>query len=147
MACACEWQLSFFLIETPPHPEWGASAHIDREWICLSRDGAVTRLLPIGEVQLRGRHNLANAVAACAIAQATGLSQEAMTQAVRSFRGVAHRLEWVARFSGVDWYNDSIATAPERAIAAMRSLRTDHSAGRHATRTRRGRVGDGSLAR
>ncbi len=73
-------------------------------------------------MRLRGRHNLANAVAACAIAQAAGLSRDAMAQAVRSFRGVAHRLEWVARVSGVDWYNDSIATAPERAIAAMRSF-------------------------
>jgi UDP-N-acetylmuramoylalanine--D-glutamate ligase len=122
MASRVRGRLSFFSIDGPRQPEWKASAHIDQEWICLSRGAEIAKVVPIRDVRLRGRHNLANAVAACAIAQAAGLSQDAMAQAVRSFRGVEHRLEWVARVSGVDWYNDSIATAPERAIAAMRSF-------------------------
>lgn len=74
------------------------------------------------EVQLRGAHNLSNVLAACAIAAAVDLPAEAMRVAVRSFRGVPHRLEFVRRWRGVDWYNDSIATAPERAMAAIRSF-------------------------
>ena len=79
-------------------------------------------VLPVGEVLLRGEHNLQNIAAACAIAGASGISLEAMRDAIRGFRGVEHRLEWVRRLRGADWYNDSIATAPERALAAMRSF-------------------------
>ena len=44
-----------------------------------------------------------------------------MAEAISSFRGVAHRLEPVREFAGVTWVNDSIATAPERVLAALRS--------------------------
>jgi UDP-N-acetylmuramoylalanine--D-glutamate ligase len=73
-------------------------------------------------VLLRGEHNLQNVAAACAVAAASGISLEAMRTAIRGFRGVEHRLEWVRRARGADWYNDSIATAPERALAALRSF-------------------------
>ncbi len=75
-----------------------------------------------GDVALRGEHNLQNVAAACAIAGAAGIPVEAMREAIRGFRGVEHRLEWVRRVKGADWYNDSIATAPERALAALRSF-------------------------
>ena len=97
-------------------------AHVEGEWICISRRGERTRVLPVAEVHLRGRHNLANAVAACAIGSAAGFSDEVMALAIGAFRGVPHRLEFVGRLEGVDWYNDFIATAPERAIAAMKSF-------------------------
>jgi UDP-N-acetylmuramoylalanine--D-glutamate ligase len=45
-----------------------------------------------------------------------------MRTGVRGFRGVAHRLEFVRSWGGADWYNDSIATAPERAMAALRAF-------------------------
>jgi UDP-N-acetylmuramoylalanine--D-glutamate ligase len=45
-----------------------------------------------------------------------------MAAAAASFTGVEHRLELVAERAGVRWYNDSIATAPERAAAALRSF-------------------------
>jgi UDP-N-acetylmuramoylalanine--D-glutamate ligase len=67
-------------------------------------------------------HNLLNVMAACAIAAAAGLSPEAMQAGVRGFTGVPHRLEFVRNWSGADWYNDSIATAPERAMAAIRAF-------------------------
>jgi len=76
----------------------------------------------IGDVELRGRHNLLNAAAACAVAEAAGFGAEAMRQGIRGFRGLAHRLEFVRRVGGADWYNDSIATAPERSLAAIRSF-------------------------
>jgi UDP-N-acetylmuramoylalanine--D-glutamate ligase len=46
----------------------------------------------------------------------------AMRAGVRGFKGVSHRLEFVCSWGGADWYNDSIATAPERSIAAIRSF-------------------------
>ena len=45
-----------------------------------------------------------------------------MVEGLRGFHGVEHRLEFVRSFNGVDWYNDSIATSPERAIAAIKAF-------------------------
>ncbi|HBG73917.1 MAG: UDP-N-acetylmuramoylalanine--D-glutamate ligase [Chloroflexi bacterium GWB2_49_20] len=73
-------------------------------------------------VHLRGEHNQLNVMAACLIAIAAGLQEEAVVTGIQEFRGVAHRLEYVRSWGGVDWYNDSIATAPERSMAAIRSF-------------------------
>lgn len=87
------------------------------------REGQQIIPLPVAEViELRGEHNRLNVLAACLIAHAAGFSPESMREAVRGFRGVAHRLEFVRTWRGAQWYNDSIATAPERAIAAIRSF-------------------------
>jgi UDP-N-acetylmuramoylalanine--D-glutamate ligase len=74
------------------------------------------------EVQLRGEHNISNLLTACAVAHAAGAELAAMSEVARAFHGVAHRLEVVVDMGGVTWINDSIATSPERAIAAMRSF-------------------------
>jgi len=73
-------------------------------------------------IQLRGEHNLLNVIAAGAIASAVGISREAIEEGVRTFKGLPHRMEFVRRVNGADWVNDSIATAPERSIASMRSF-------------------------
>ncbi|MCJ7511840.1 MAG: UDP-N-acetylmuramoyl-L-alanine--D-glutamate ligase [Anaerolineales bacterium] len=90
--------------------------------VCLRRHGRLLRLLPLSDIRLRGEHNLLNVLAACAVAAAAELSAEAMAAAVRAFEGVPHRLEFVRRLGGADWYNDSIGTAPERAMAAIRAF-------------------------
>ncbi len=74
------------------------------------------------QIRLRGEHNLLNVMAACTIAAALGLPEEAMRAGVEGFTGVPHRLEFVRHWGGADWYNDSIATAPERAMADIRSF-------------------------
>jgi UDP-N-acetylmuramoylalanine--D-glutamate ligase len=79
-------------------------------------------LLDQADIALRGNHNLANVLGACAIAKAAGLPSEAVIAGVSGFNGVPHRLEFVRHWGGADWYNDSIATAPERAMAAIRSF-------------------------
>jgi UDP-N-acetylmuramoylalanine--D-glutamate ligase len=75
-----------------------------------------------GDVRLRGEHNLLNVLAACAITGAAGISPDAMLAAIREFRGVPHRLEIVRERAGVTYINDSIATAPERVVAALHSF-------------------------
>jgi UDP-N-acetylmuramoylalanine--D-glutamate ligase len=81
-----------------------------------------TNLLPITAVNLRGDHNLMNVLAACAICAAVGLPSQAIRLGVEGFAGVPHRLELIRTWGGADWFNDSIATAPERAMAAIRSF-------------------------
>ena len=76
----------------------------------------------ISDVPLRGPHNLANVAAATAIAAACDIDPEAVGRAVRAFSPPPHRLEFVANVNGIDFFNDSIATTPERALAALRSF-------------------------
>ncbi len=90
--------------------------------ICLKENGKVTELLLKDAIKLRGEHNLMNVLAACAIGWAAGFTADNMKQAVQEFNGVAHRLEFVRRWHDADWYNDSIATAPERTSAAINSF-------------------------
>lgn len=73
-------------------------------------------------LRLRGRHNAENAVAAAAVAAACGVTPDAIAAAVESFEGIPHRLERVGAADGVAYYNDSIATTPERALAGIRSF-------------------------
>jgi UDP-N-acetylmuramoylalanine--D-glutamate ligase len=87
------------------------------------RDGfAYVPLLMREKVQLRGDHNIANVLAAFAIGHAAGFKLDDMLEAVEEFRGVPHRLELARELHGVRWYNDSIATAPERAAAAVHAF-------------------------
>jgi UDP-N-acetylmuramoylalanine--D-glutamate ligase len=84
--------------------------------------GAEIPLLRRDQIQLRGEHNVMNVLAAFAIGCAAGVPLDAMLEAAADFRGVAHRLEFVREWNGAKWYNDSIATAPERTMAAIRSF-------------------------
>ena len=87
------------------------------------RDGnAYLPLMLREKVLLHGDHNVSNALAAFTIAHAAGFPLDAMLAAVEDFHGVPHRLELVRELRGVRWYNDSIATAPERTMAAVRAF-------------------------
>jgi UDP-N-acetylmuramoylalanine--D-glutamate ligase len=77
---------------------------------------------PIPPMPLPGRHNMENALAAAAIGRIAGLSDEAINSAIRSFKGVEHRLELVGEWAGVRWYNDSKATNPDAGRVALSSF-------------------------
>jgi UDP-N-acetylmuramoylalanine--D-glutamate ligase len=74
---------------------------------------------PVPGMPLPGRHNLENALAAAAVGRIAGLSDEAIDAAIRSFKGVEHRLELVGEWDGVRWYNDSKATNPDAGQVAL----------------------------
>ncbi len=74
------------------------------------------------ELLLPGAHNQLNAQAAFAAAAILGISWEDAQDALRAFRGLPHRLELVHEAGGVRYYNDSIATIPEAAVAALESF-------------------------
>jgi len=111
--------LSFGLSDLP---EDQSGAYV-RDGLYHLRDGNAYILLPIqNAIHLRGDHNRHNVLAAVTIGYAAGLSLDAMLEAIEEFHGVPHRLELVRELDGVKWYNDSIATAPERTMAAIRSF-------------------------
>jgi UDP-N-acetylmuramoylalanine--D-glutamate ligase len=95
---------------------------IEDDQIWLHWQDQTQPLMPISAVRLRGHHNLANVLAACCLATAAGAAPESLAEAVGNFTGVEHRLEEVGYRSGVLWINDSIATSPERSVAALRSF-------------------------
>ena len=74
---------------------------------------------PVPPMPLPGRHNLENALAAAAVGRIAGLSDAAIDEAIRSFKGVEHRLELVGEWEGVRWYNDSKATNPDAGRVAL----------------------------
>lgn len=90
--------------------------------VCLRREGRSYRALQVSDIPLRGQHNVANVAAATAVASACGLTPDVVARAVLDFKPPAHRLEPVATVNEVDYFNDSIATAPERTLAALRSF-------------------------
>ncbi|MHB8534396.1 MAG: UDP-N-acetylmuramoyl-L-alanine--D-glutamate ligase [Sulfuricaulis sp.] len=79
-------------------------------------------LMPAHEVPLTGRHNLANVLAAMALAEAAGVAPDAACAAVREFRGLEHRTELVAERDGVRWYDDSKGTNVGATVAALNGM-------------------------
>jgi UDP-N-acetylmuramoylalanine--D-glutamate ligase len=78
--------------------------------------------LKVGEIQLLGVHNQENILAAMAVTYLAGAPMQAVRQVVTSFTGVEHRLEPVRELDGARWYNDSKATSPAEAVAALATL-------------------------
>lgn len=109
-----------FGLNKPDSRANGTFVDQDSVWLQIGREKL--KMFPVEWIQLRGKHNLYNVLAASAIAAATTLALPAIQSAVEEFRGIPHRLETVRELNGVTWINDSIATAPERTIAALESI-------------------------
>jgi UDP-N-acetylmuramoylalanine--D-glutamate ligase len=77
---------------------------------------------PLPPMPLPGRHNMENALAAAAVGRIAGLSDETINAAIRSFKGVEHRLELVGEWAGVRWFNDSKATNPDAGRVALNAF-------------------------
>ncbi len=106
-------------------------------WFSLARhaapgvwlDGGTIRsdglpLLDAAEIPLRGRHNLENVMAASAAARLAGAPLDGIASAVRSFKAVEHRLEFVRRVRNIDFYNDSKATNVDSTVKAIEAFDT-----------------------
>ncbi|MCK4869639.1 MAG: UDP-N-acetylmuramoyl-L-alanine--D-glutamate ligase [Gammaproteobacteria bacterium] len=107
-------QKIYFTLSKPGNDEFGV------------RDGYLALgdqlLMPICELKIKGRHQIANALAALALGDAIGLSMNAMLVALRAFSGLEHRCQWVRRLNGVDWINDSKGTNVGATQAAISGL-------------------------
>jgi UDP-N-acetylmuramoylalanine--D-glutamate ligase len=86
------------------------------------RDGEEVEIMPVSEIALKGAHNVENVLAAVAIGMAAGVEPSAIRRAVKDFRAVEHRLEYVATLRGVQYYNDSKATNVDATMKALQSF-------------------------
>lgn len=120
--------------DDPGCRELGASLRGDLRWYGLedralaatAADGTTylgaSALLPVADVPLPGRHMLSNVLAAALASRLAGAAPIAIAEAIRRFPGVPHRLETVAERDGLRWVNDSQATIPHAAMAALEAF-------------------------
>ena len=79
-------------------------------------------IMPVSEIALKGAHNVENVLASVAIGMAAGVEPAAIRRAVKEFRAVEHRLEYVATLRGVEYFNDSKATNVDATLKALQSF-------------------------
>jgi len=98
-------------------------AHVVDGWVTLRLGGRDVPVCPVDEIALRGSHNLENVLAATAAAAWAGVAPEALRAAIRAFRAVAHRIEWIRELGGVAFYNDSKGTNVDATLKALAAFR------------------------
>ena len=91
-------------------------------WVVAKLNGHAEPVCPVGEIQLRGAHNVENVLAATACALWTGMDPATIRKGIAGFRGVAHRIERVHDARGVTFYNDSKGTNVASTIKALESF-------------------------
>jgi UDP-N-acetylmuramoylalanine--D-glutamate ligase len=111
--------VSFTLAEPAPG-QFGVLAAVLVE---RGHDGSVVELAPVDAVQPPAPHNVANALAAAALARTVGLGPDAVQSGLRTFRPDPHRIAHVAAISGVDYVDDSKATNAHAAAASLAAFR------------------------
>ena len=100
----------------------GDGVWVQGEKIYMRRQGATKEIAPLASLALKGWHNTTNILAAISAALACGLAQKQIASGIMSFSGIQYRLEHTGEKNGVQYYNDTTATIPEAAIAALRSF-------------------------
>jgi UDP-N-acetylmuramoylalanine--D-glutamate ligase len=117
--------------ELMPKLLWFSRKH-EVERGAFVKDGAIVyreggareavEIMPLSEIALKGAHNVENVLASIAIGMAAGVEPSAIRRAVKDFRAVEHRLEYVTTLGGVQYYNDSKATNVDATIKALESF-------------------------
>jgi UDP-N-acetylmuramoylalanine--D-glutamate ligase len=108
-------QISFGVNPAPSINDYGLN---DAGWLCAGN----RHYIEADTLQIRGKHNIANALAAIALAQAIGIDKVSILHTVQSFAGLPHRVEWVANIEDVDFYDDSKGTNVGATCAAISGM-------------------------
>lgn len=96
--------------------------YLEGNQILVAHSGKKEPLVDVRDLQLLGRHNYENVMAAAAIAIRIGVPMEVIRRVVKEFKAVEHRIEFVLERAGVKYYNDSKGTNPDAAIQAIRAM-------------------------
>ncbi len=96
--------------------------YLEGEDIYYAVDGQSTHVINVNELNLLGRHNYENVMAACAISVNFGVPMDKIVEVLKTFQAVEHRIEYVTEKRGVKFYNDSKGTNPDAAIQGIRAM-------------------------
>ena len=118
MAARCKAQVFWFSRKR----EVEQGAFVQQGIVHLRCDGTEHEVMPVSEIRLKGAHNVENVLAAICAGELMGCTPEAIRNAVREFKAVEHRLQYVAAVRGVEYYNDSKATNVDATIKALESF-------------------------
>ena len=100
----------------------GAFVHGESILFAAKEGGKPEPVMPVAEIPLAGAHNVENVLAAVCAGHLAGVAAETIRAAVRAFKAVEHRLEFVRELGGVKYYNDSKATNVDAAMKAVESF-------------------------
>jgi UDP-N-acetylmuramoylalanine--D-glutamate ligase len=114
--------IGFTLLEPTTDDQFGLKNLEGTIW--LARGNKV--LLPVNNLKIKGRHNIANVLAALALGTALDLPIQVMLETIQQFTGLPHRTQWILESAGVQWINDSKATNVGAAMAAINGLESDN---------------------
>jgi UDP-N-acetylmuramoylalanine--D-glutamate ligase len=107
-----------FTASAPAANEYGLLEVAGETWLARGE----VRLMPASGVQMAGRHNLVNALAALALGEAAGLPLTAMVETLGEFQGLPHRMQYLTEHNGVRWFNDSKGTNVGATLAAIEGV-------------------------
>jgi UDP-N-acetylmuramoylalanine--D-glutamate ligase len=107
-----------FGLDAPHATGWG---FIGKEGTLYLAHGEHT-FFSVDELKIKGKHNWSNALAACALADAIGVSSDIMMEVLQRFPGLPHRSQWVRTLDGVDWINDSKGTNVGATMSAISGI-------------------------
>lgn len=96
--------------------------YLSEDYIVIDDGDKVTKVLPIKEVKIPGKHNIENVLASVAICWSIGVDIDTMAQVINTFEGVEHRLEFVTEINNIKFFNDSKGTNPDASIKAIEAL-------------------------
>jgi UDP-N-acetylmuramoylalanine--D-glutamate ligase len=112
-----------FTLSEPESGNYGVCDFEGVRWIVKGYD----KIIPINDLRIRGEHNIANAMAAMALAETLNCPLADMLSVLRSFPGLEHRCQWIAEHANVTWFNDSKGTNVGASCAAIKGLSTDEN--------------------
>ncbi len=111
-------QTVYFSLGKPDGNNFGVIKENNKVWLCRGDN----KIIKQSEIGIKGEHNVANALAAMALADSVNVPINVMTETLRTFTGLEHRCQWVTTVNNVSWYNDSKATNVGACIASIKGL-------------------------
>ena len=112
-----------FTLFDPLPGDYGVRDYAGVRWIVKGDD----KLIPVNDLRIKGEHNIANAMAAMALAETLNCPRAAMLSVLRSFPGLEHRCQWITEHAHVEWFNDSKGTNVGASCAAIKALAADEN--------------------
>ncbi len=111
-------RMTSFGLDQPESGQWGLQTIDETRYLAYGKESIIS----VDALRIKGKHNWANALAACALAHSVGISFDCMKQVLQQFPGLPHRTQWVRTLNEVDWINDSKGTNIGATISAISGI-------------------------